>query len=121
MFIYKFSAKKTREQFSYMRKRFKTEYFARKQGLRRPLAPDPDSSNYRQPLFVYEQLQFLEQALENEMTAGLANETDTGDGLMIKDEYFDVDPPRLSIGANLGTSDALPSMDSCEFLFKISQ
>ena len=121
MFIYKFSAKKTREQFSYMRKRFKTEYFARKQGLRRPLAPDPDSSNYRQPLFVYEQLQFLEQALENEMTAGLANETDAGDGLMIKDEYFDVDPPRLSIGANLGTSDALPSMDSCEFLFKISQ
>uniref|UniRef100_A0A7E4UVQ8 MADF domain-containing protein n=1 Tax=Panagrellus redivivus TaxID=6233 RepID=A0A7E4UVQ8_PANRE len=60
------SAKKTREQFSYMRKRFKVEYDARKKGIRRPLAPEPDSANYRQPLFVYEQLSFLEKALDME-------------------------------------------------------
>uniref|UniRef100_A0AC34R756 MADF domain-containing protein n=1 Tax=Panagrolaimus sp. JU765 TaxID=591449 RepID=A0AC34R756_9BILA len=84
------SAKKTREQFSYMRKRFKAEYYARKQGLRRPLQPDPDSSNYRQPLFVYEQLQFLEPALEAE----IANENDFDDDFKIKDE-FDLDPPKL--------------------------
>uniref|UniRef100_A0A914Z1R5 MADF domain-containing protein n=1 Tax=Panagrolaimus superbus TaxID=310955 RepID=A0A914Z1R5_9BILA len=54
------SAKKVREQFSYMRRRFEEEYHARKNGLPRPKLPDPESANYRKPLFVYEQLTFLE-------------------------------------------------------------
>uniref|UniRef100_A0AC34QUB1 MADF domain-containing protein n=1 Tax=Panagrolaimus sp. JU765 TaxID=591449 RepID=A0AC34QUB1_9BILA len=60
------SAKKVREQFSYMRRRFEEEYHARKNGLPRPKLPDPDSANYRKPLFVYEQLTFLEPYIQTE-------------------------------------------------------
>uniref|UniRef100_A0AC34F0H8 MADF domain-containing protein n=1 Tax=Panagrolaimus sp. ES5 TaxID=591445 RepID=A0AC34F0H8_9BILA len=60
------SAKKVREQFSYMRRRFEEEYHARKNGLPRPKLPDPESANYRKPLFVYEQLTFLEPYINTE-------------------------------------------------------
>ena len=49
-----------------MRKRFRMEYDSRKKGIRLPLLPEPDSVNYRQPLFVYDQLAFLEPILEKE-------------------------------------------------------
>uniref|UniRef100_A0AC34FMA0 MADF domain-containing protein n=1 Tax=Panagrolaimus sp. ES5 TaxID=591445 RepID=A0AC34FMA0_9BILA len=63
------TAKKTREQFSYMRKRFRNEYEARKKGIQKALVPEPEATNYRQPLFVYEQLSFLEKVFEKELEA----------------------------------------------------
>lgn len=49
-----------------MRRRFEEEYHARKNGLPRPKLPDPESANYRKPLFVYEQLTFLEPYINTE-------------------------------------------------------
>jgi len=69
------SAKKVREQFSYMRRRFEEEYHARKNGLPRPKLPDPDSANYRKPLFVYEQLTFLEPYIQTERESSYDEQT----------------------------------------------
>lgn len=95
-----------------MRRRFKLEYLARKQGLKRPLIPEPDSSGYRPPLFTYEQMTFLEPIVENEINTGLLNDTDLGDELKMKEEFDG--PPRLDFIGHIG--DSLPSIDTIRML-----
>uniref|UniRef100_A0A7E4W0K1 MADF domain-containing protein n=1 Tax=Panagrellus redivivus TaxID=6233 RepID=A0A7E4W0K1_PANRE len=75
------SAKKVREQFSYMRRRFEEEYYNRKHGILRPRI-EPDAANYRKPLFVFDQLTFLEpfiQRDESEENADVENKPGTSE------------------------------------------
>ena len=84
-----FLAKKVREQFSYMRRRFEEEHHARKNGYPRPKLPDPDSANYRKPLFVYDQLTFLEPYINTDKEAscdGELNDTENCPGTSTFDE-----------------------------------